>query len=218
MRLLLTLGLLLATAATAQAGDGHVKSRARGKGPDVAAALASGDAARICRAAIELVGAREAARAALLLPRCPDASTAGAELAAAARKARIAVRKTADAEGWSPVEIVVRAADATVTIEPFADIPVLPGAVLLPPGTYRIVARTGAGATAQDLTVAEGRRALVMLEPPVAPPATAPGVVDFGKDEPLPPPVAGPPPKVKHESLIPERYRKGLCARKPCAR
>jgi len=216
VRHLLVIAGLLVTASPAIAGDAKGKKRARPKTPDVAAALATGDATRICQAAIDLVVAGDHVRASLLLPRCPESSASDEPLAEAARKARIAVRKVATAEDWSPVELIVNAPDAVVTIEPYADVPVAPGRVELPAGAYRIVARTSAGAADYRLTVAGGKRALVMITPPVPPAPAKAGIIDFGKDEPLPPPVAGPPPKVKHGSLLPERYRKGLCTGK-CA-
>lgn len=54
---------------------------------------------------------------------------------------------------------------------------------------------------------------MVMLEPPLPPRAPRDGVHDFGKidDEPLTAPVAGPP-TVKHGSLLPDRYRKGMAS------
>ncbi len=217
MRHLVLLATLLATASPATAGDPRArKPRARAKGPDVAAALATRDPSRICQVAIDLVAAGDPVRAGLLLPRCPDAVTVGEPLAAATRRARIAVRKLADAQAWSPVELVVRGTGATVTIERYPDVPIEAGALMLPPGTYRFLASTSAGTRDYQLTVAGGKRALVMLEPP-APPPPVYGVVDFGEGEPMAP-VVGPPPKVQHGSLLPGRYRRGLCPGPKCPR
>lgn len=179
---------------------------------DVAGAVASGDATRQCDAAIALVGAGQHARASFLIGTCA-AVTARAD---AARAARIAIAKRATRDGWSPVELDVPGAgpDVTIAIDAFADVPIAPGRWKLPAGTYQIVARGPTGEATQTLELEADSRALVQLTLPTAPVAgvAVAGVVDFGQDDatPLDRPIAGPPPAAKHESLLPERYRKGL--------
>lgn len=184
---------------------------------DVAGAIASGDPDRTCGAAIALAAANEPARAALLIGACADLPAR----ADAAKLARASIDKAAARDQWSPVEIVLvdasgsevssaRAAAATVAIDKFADIPLTAGSWRLPAGTYRLSARTAGGETTYDLVLGANSRALVMIEPPLPPDRTPrTTVVDFGQDDgtPLDAPIAGPP-TVKHESLLPERYRK----------
>lgn len=217
---------LVVAAGPALADRGHAASKAprgkRAKVIDVAGAVASGDAARQCDAAIALVGAGQHARASFLIGTCATV-TARAD---AARAARIAISKRAERDGWSPVELDVpgAGADVTIAIDAFADVTLAPGRWKLPPGTYQIVARGPGGEATHTLALDANSRALVQLVLPTAPvagPAVA-GVVDFGKDEstPLDRPIAGPPPAAKHESLLPERYRKGLkqCGAMACRR
>src|SRR5262249_37602753 len=156
MRPLLVIAALAASANLAAADDrahprahppahahtpAHAHPPAPARMPDVAAALATRDPARICQLAIDLATAGDAPRASLLLPRCGGVG-AGTALADAARKARIAVRKLADAQDWSSVELVVSTPGAAITVEPYPDVPVDAGALLLPAGHYRFVART----------------------------------------------------------------------------
>ncbi|MBK9036322.1 MAG: hypothetical protein IPL61_34595 [Myxococcales bacterium] len=215
MRTLAALALVALVASPAAAGrskgrGAHAKGKARVAAIDVAGAVASGDAARQCDAAIALVKAGQHARASLLVGTCADL----ASHAVAARAARIAIAKVATRELWSPVELDVGdAVGVTIAIDAFADVPVAPGRWKLPAGTYHFVARGPGGAVAADLTLEANSRALLQLAPPPVAVATpVAGVIDFGKDDgaPLDRPIAGPPPPAKHESLLPERYRKGL--------
>jgi|GEM_PF-3536500 len=176
---------------------------------DVTAALASGAPDRLCGAAIDLAAAGDAVRAGLLIGACADLPARGV----AARTARIAIDRAAARGAWSPVEIVLvgkGAATATVTIDAFAGVPLAEGSWRLPAGTYRLTATTAGGDATYDLTLAANSRALVMIEPPLPPQPPRDGVLDFGTEsEPMAPPIAGPP-KVKHGSLLPDRYLKGL--------
>lgn len=216
MRLLVAIAVLAVSApavAAPKARPRGAKVAKKAKKPpvaiDVAGAVASGDADRQCAAAIALAGAGQAAKASLLVDACAELPAR----ADAARTARLAIAKAAAAEQWSPVEIVLvgkGAIGATVTIDAFADVPVLPGSWKLPAGTYRVTARTDGGEASYDLALAANSRALVMLEPPLPPAPARHGVADFTEDdEPLDAPIAGPP-VVKHESILPDRFRKGL--------
>ncbi len=184
------------------------KVRGKAKGPDVAAAVASGDATRLCKTAIELGKAGDHVRAGLLVGACERVS-ADAVLADEAKKTRIAVSRAATAGDWSKVELVIKTEGATAIIDAYPEIPLTAGTWRLPPGTYLVTARTSGGATGSELVLKEGNRSLVVLEPPPAPPPVRHKTVDFTTGEPMPPPVVGPP-RIEHESLIPERYRKGL--------
>lgn len=203
--------MLVASAAVAQ--PRAKKPPKKPKGPDVAAAVSSGDPLRICKTAIDLGKLGDHVRAGLLVGACERASTddaiANAALADDARRTRIAISKAATAGDWSKVELVIKTEGATATFDTYSEIPLAAGTYRLPPGTYHVVARTAAGATASELVLKDGIRSLVILEPPAAPPPTRHKTVDFTTGEPLPPPHAGPP-KIENESLIPERYRKGL--------
>jgi hypothetical protein len=217
-RALLSL-LVIAIAAApvaADRGKGTRVCKPRSPAIDVAGAIASGDPARRCDAAIALVAAKQHARASFLIGACMDL----ADRADAARAARVAIAKRATREEWSPVEIDVRGGVAAITIDAFPDVVLAPGRHLLPAGTYEVVARGPTGTASQVVVLAANSRALVMLTMPTpAAPPTA-GVVDFGKDDgtPMDRPISGPPPPAKHESLLPERYRKGLrrCGALPC--
>jgi hypothetical protein len=219
MRSLLLVLAVLAIAAPALAAPlakAPRATKAKAKKPkpikiDVAAAVASGDADQRCGAAIALAGAGDVARASLLIEACSGLPARGE----AARAARMAIGKIAARDQWSPVEIVLvgaGGATAVVTIDAFADVPLGAGNWKLPAGTYRVSARNAGGEATYDLVLTENSRALVMIEPPL-PPQEQPrnAVVDFGEDDgaPLDAPIAGPP-TVKHGSLLPERYRKGM--------
>lgn len=208
---------LMLVASVAAAQPRAKKPPPRKKGPDVAAAVASGDPLRICKTAIELGKTGDLVRAGLLVSACEHASTddaiANAALADDAKKTRIAISKAAVAGDWSKVELVIKTAGATATIDTYSEIPLVAGAYRLPPGTYHVVARTSAGATASELVLKDGNRSLVMLAPPAAPPPTRHRTVDFTSGEPMDAPHAGPP-VIKNESLIPERFLKGLRPKK----
>lgn len=195
--------MLVASVASAQPRT--KKPPRKPKAADVAAAVASGDAKRICKTAIDLGKAGDQVRAGLLVGACEGIDA----LADDAKKTRIAVSKAATAGDWSKVELVIKTEGATATIDLYPEIPLVAGTYRLPPGSYNVVARTAAGATMSELTLKEGNRQLVVLEPPAAPPPVRHKTVDFTSGEPMPPPHAGPP-IIKNESLIPDRYRKGL--------
>jgi hypothetical protein len=195
--------LVVASAAAAQ--PRAKKPVKKPKAPDVAAAIASGDATRICKTAIDLGKMNDHVRAGLLVGACHGLES----LADDARKTRIAISKAATAGDWSKVELVIKTEGATATIDLYPEIPLVAGAYRLPPGSYNVVARTSGGATMSELTLKDGNRSLVVLAPPAAPPPVRHKTVDFTSGEPLPPPHAGPP-VIKNESLIPDRYRKGL--------
>jgi hypothetical protein len=198
--------LVTATLAVAQP---RARKPPRAKKPDVAAAVASGDATRICKTAIELGKLGDHVRAGLLVGACEGVTADNAALADDARKTRIAISKAATAGEWSKVELVIKTEGATATIDTYSEITLVAGAYRLPPGTYHVIARTSAGATGSEITLKDGNRQLVVLAPPAAPPPVRHKTVDFTDGEPLPPPHAGPP-VIKNESLIPDRYRKGL--------
>jgi hypothetical protein len=208
---------LMLVASVAAAQPRAKKPPPKKKGPDVAAAVASGDPLRICKTAIELGKSGDLVRAGLLVSACEHASTddaiANAALADDAKKTRIAISKAAVAGDWSKVELVIKTEGATATIDTYSEIALVAGTYRLPPGTYHIVARTAAGATASELVLKDGNRSLVMLEPPAAAAPTRHKTLDFTSGEPMDAPHAGPP-VIKNESLIPERFLKGLRPKK----
>jgi hypothetical protein len=179
---------------------------------EVSAAIASGEPLRICRAAIELGKRGDHARAGLLVGACTDPSLAeDAALADLARQTRIAVSKAATAGDWSKIELVIKTAGISATVDAFPEIPLASGTWRLPPGTYTITA----GEASQELVLRDGIRSLVMLQPPPAASALQrQKTVDFTSGTPMDAPVAGPP-KVEHGSLLPARYRRGLDAKPP---
>ncbi|HUQ08416.1 MAG TPA: hypothetical protein VM261_38260 [Kofleriaceae bacterium] len=199
----------LMLAASAAAAQPRSRKPPRPKKPDVAAAVASGDATRICRTAIDLGKLGDHVRAGLLVGACEGVTADDVAFAEDAKKTRVAISKAATAGDWSKVELVIKTDGATATIDTYSEIRLVAGTYRLPPGTYHVVARTAAGATGSEITLKEGNRQLVVLEPPAAPPPVRHKTVDFTDGEPLPPPHAGPP-VIKNESLIPDRYRKGL--------
>jgi hypothetical protein len=197
------------TVVSVAAAQPRAKKPPRKKGPDVAAAVASGDAMRICKTAIDLGKAGDHVRAGLLVGVCEGVTGDNAALADDAKKTRIAVSRAATAGDWSKVELVIRTEGATATFDLYPEIPLVAGTYRLPPGAYNVVARTPAGATMQEITLRDGNRQIVVLEPPAAPPPVRHKTVDFTDGEPLPPPHAGPP-VIKHDSLMPDRFKKGL--------
>lgn len=211
--------LLIAALAVPAVAQPRAKGKARGKKAaaaekvkaEVTAAFASGDAGRICRAAIELGKLGDHARAGLVVGACSDASLAAdTELAAQARQTRIAVSKAATAGDWSKIELVIKTEGATATIDAYPEIPLATGTWRVPPGNYVVTA----GPASQALALHDGIRSFVVLEPPPPPSAvlSRQKTVDFTSGEPMDAPVAGPP-KIEHGSLLPERYRKGLAAK-----
>lgn len=200
---------LVATTATADAGPR--RKRAQPAGPDLAAAVATGDAVAMCKAAIAAVAVADHARASLVLPACDVAIVADPTVAAGARTARIAVARAAERQSWSPVELAVRpaGAEARLAIDAFPGLPVTEGRHLLPSGTYRVTARNAHGEVGYGLTIADGSRALILIDLPTAPTSGGTNVLDFTEGEPAAP-MAGPPPVIKRGSLLPERYRRGL--------
>ncbi len=206
--ILATVGVLVAASAAAAETLHTRKPRGKPRGPDVGAALASGDPLRICRTAIALGTSGDHVRAGMLVSACERVAV-DAGLADAARKTRIAVSRAATTGNWSKVELVIKTDGATAIVDAYPEIPLTSGAWRLPPGTYIVTARTSGGAAMSELVLRDGNRSLVVLEPPPPPPPARHKTVDFTSGEPMAAPVAGPP-KVEHESLIPERYRKGL--------
>ncbi|HVV86851.1 MAG TPA: hypothetical protein VHE35_27625 [Kofleriaceae bacterium] len=202
--------LLCVLAGPAAAGPRHKKPPAPRK-DELAAAVATGDPVAACKAAIAAAQAGDLARASLVVPACDPAVTTVPALAADARRARIAISHAASAQGWSPVEVVVRpaAAVATVTVDAFPGLPVAVGRHLLPAGHYRFTAHGAQGDVGYDLALDADSRALVLLDVPPPPAAAGNGVLDFTDGEPTAT-VAGPPPKIDHGSLLPERFRRGL--------
>ncbi|MEZ4367530.1 MAG: hypothetical protein R2939_14825 [Kofleriaceae bacterium] len=141
-------------------------------------------------------------RAALYLASCPvsdvDARTTLAEVLTRLERSD-AVR----------VELVVDGAPVWVTIDGSpADEVQAPATVWLPPGPRRFVATVGGQAMATSLELVPSSSAIVRFETPPAPtPAVA--EVDFAEtDAPVDDGIAGPPPKVEHPSLLPDRYQR----------
>ena len=206
------LAVSLVTSAPADAGPRRKKPVAARV--ELAAAVATSDPVAMCRAAIAATTAGDHARASLVLPACEAAIISAPDLTDQARTARLAIARTAARQDWSPVELMVRPAGATATlsIDAFAGLPVPTGRVLLPAGTYRVTARNTRGEVSYDLAVADGSRALVLIDLPTASATATAGVLDFTDGEPAAT-VAGPPPVIRRGSLLPERYRRGLAVK-----
>jgi hypothetical protein len=99
-----------------------------------------------------------------------------------------------------------------VSVDAFPDVPLAAGSWRLPSGSYHFSARTAGGETTYDLELGVNSRALVMIAPPLPPQPPRDGVLDFTQDDdgtPMDAPIAGPP-TVKHGSLLPDRFLKGL--------
>src|SRR5690349_19653783 len=120
--------MLVASVATAQP---RAKKPPRAKkGPDVAAAVASGDPLRICKTAIELGKTGDLVRAGLLVSACEGIESVAED----AKKTRIAVSRAATAGDWSKIELVIKTEGATATIDTYSEIPLVAGTYRLPPG------------------------------------------------------------------------------------
>ena len=150
-------------------------------------------------------------RAHLYLSACSRAGDPGLR-----QRGEVLLRKVAKqlaATELSPIEVVTQPVGARVEIDALpGDWFMAPQQVWVGAGRHRIKATGSAGAAAtSEVTVADGNRALVQLDlQAAAPPTAGAGRIDFSADGAPAPVHAGPPPPVKHDSLLPAKYRKGL--------
>lgn len=155
-----------------------------------AAAHADADEAR-CQKGIELAKARDLPRAALYLDSCTDDEGI-----------RVRNQVAHQLEGTQLSHVTITSMPAGQV----GEIDALPGEQFTTPatvwvkaGTYKI---TVAGQTVEK-TVEPHSRTTVIIDVPAAPKAPKTGVVDFGEE---PEQHAGPPPAVKHGSMMPKKY------------
>lgn len=169
------------------------------------AALAAPARADDCEVAKAQLARKDLVRASIAASLCEDAG----DDRAAALVAE--VEKTATARGYSPVEIVTDPAGGTVVVEPAPDVPfTAPRRVWLPEGRHQVTGLVDGTPVATALVVArEGNRAAALIELPPPPPPPGTREVDFG-EEGGGEMTSGPPPKVVHPSLLPERYLRGV--------
>jgi hypothetical protein len=163
-----------------------------------APALASADTER-CTAGIAAAQKGELGRAVVELDGC-DAAEAAAALADVQKKLR--------ASQLSALTISTEPSDMTIETD------ALPGEVMhggttvwAKAGTYHVKAATTDGRSVETTVKlgAHSRATVVLTAPPKATGAPKNGNVDF-RDEPIDPPHSGPPPAIKHPSLIPCKY------------
>jgi hypothetical protein len=157
-------------------------------------------AAADCAAAEDALEQLDLTRASALARDCDaDAATPGL------------IAKAAVAKGWSRITVVTKPAGVDVAVDRRPDVALRGGdEVWLPPGTYTFTA----GGMASTVSVKDGAHAVVLLEVPHDKPQVHDGAIDFG-DEGGGTVVDGPPPKIVHPSLIPDRFQKGVDAQAP---
>lgn len=159
--------------------------------------LAVPRAAADCAEARALAKRGDLTRARLLVDACPDDDVA-----------RAAIAKALEARRYSPIEIVTKPAGVAVAIDARPDVAIKGGdEVWLPAGTYTFTA----GGMATTIAVKQGAHAVVLLEVPGAAPSPRNGAIDFS-DEGGGSVVNGPPPKIVHPSLLPDRYQRALAS------
>jgi hypothetical protein len=182
----------------------------------VAAPAPRPEADRRCAQGVELAARPrprplDLARADLYLAACPTAADAALRTRGAA--AQTAVTRALRASDLSPVEVDARPAGVRVTVDTLpGDAFTAPAKVWLPAGRHRFTAVGATGTAHGALTVSDGKRAMIVLELPRTR-GPAPASVDFAEDAPTDI-HAGAPPAVRHDSLLPARYRKGLKPRR----
>jgi hypothetical protein len=155
-------------------------------------------AAADCAAAKDALAHHELTRASALARDCDADDPTPAQIANAA-----------EAKRWSRVTIVTKPAGLAVALDGHADVALVGGdEVWLPPGTYMFTA----GGMASTLSVKDGAHAVVLLEVPQGKTPVHDGSIDFG-DEGGGTVVNGPPPKIVHPSLLPDRFQKGVDAK-----
>ncbi len=163
----------------------------------VSGARAAADDCADARAALR---AGDLTRARRLVDACPAGDPAPAK-----------VDKALATKGYSQVTIVTKPEGVAVALDQRPDLAVEGGDELwLPAGTYTFTA----GGMQSTVQVKKSAHAVVLLEIPDATPPPTNGTVDFG-DEGGGEVVNGPPPKIVHPSLIPDRYQKILNAKPP---
>ena len=152
-------------------------------------------AAADCAAAEDALERLDLTLASALARGCdPDAATPGL------------IAKAAQAKGWSRITIVTKPEGVAVALDRRTDVALVGGdEVWLPPGTYTF----SAGGMGSTVWVKDGANAVVLLEVPAGTTEVHDGSIDFG-DEGGGTVVNGPPPKIKHPSLLPDRFQKGV--------
>ena len=162
------------------------------------AAMCARAAADDCADASAALKSGDLTRARQLVDACPDGDPAHAK-----------VDKAIAAKGYSQVTIVTKPEGLAVALDQRPELAVKGGDELwLPAGTYTFTA----GGMQSTVQVKKAAHAVVLLEVPDAKPPPSNGTVDFG-DEGGGEVVNGPPPKIVHPSLIPDRYQKILNAK-----
>jgi hypothetical protein len=207
--------VVVCLAATASAGPLDEALR-RHSDRDVAMLRGRDDAAARCTLGAVFAKRRDLPRAALYLRGCEDVDLPDEIAADVARIARELTRRLADSE-LAQIEVVTHP-DAEVS----AEITALPGetfttpaTLYLPAGEYT-VRGTADGLVVTNRVIAQPRsRGVVILELGVRPridkkPGT--NTVDFSEETATDPQTKGPPPKVAHKSLLPNKYQRGVAA------
>ena len=186
-----------------------------------AAAQPAGQAADFCALGLAHEKAGLMVRAHLALSRCLAGRATPADRQAAARAALRRVRAALEDGDHAPVAFSVKPPGAVLHIQPYtSDAPLAaPHEIWLPPGTHRYtVSAPGHDDLAGAITVGGRERILLPVTlRPTAPAGTGSSSIDFGEDGPaVDEPIITPDPRPKkHESLLPERFRRGLEARGP---
>jgi len=160
---------------------------------------------------------RDLPRAHLYLEGCADAELPDEIARDVATTLRDVTRQLRDGD-LSSVEILTRPEGLAATITALPDETVTtPARVWVKAGTYDVQATTPTETFKQTVIVSTRSRAVVLLEAPPrhTPTGTKDGRVDFTEENATETQTQGPPPAVKHPSLLPDKYRRRVASGAP---
>jgi len=208
---LASFALLLAAAAPVAAGT-LAEALARHRDADVTALRARrGEPAARCTLGAIYAKRNDLSRAALYLDGCRDADLPdeiGIEIRKTERELKKKLREL------STIELVTRPAGMTVAIDKLpGESFVAPATIWVRAGKYKLTATAGDRVLAQTLDVGERARVPAILEAPAGTKiAPRDGRVDFSQDNAAETQQAGPPPAVKHKTMLPAKYQGQVAA------
>lgn len=201
----------LTLAATAEAGT-LADALARHREADVTALRARRDdiAAR-CTLGAVYAKRNDLPRAALYLGGCSDADLPD-EIGVEIRKTDRELKKKL--RDLSTIEVVTRPAGMTIVVDKLpGESVVAPATIWVKPGTYKLTATAGDRVLAMTVAVGERARVPAILEAPagtkIAPREQR---VDFSQENAAETQQSGPPPAVKHKTMLPAKYRGEVAA------
>jgi hypothetical protein len=150
-------------------------------------------------------------RAALYLTDCEHAALPD-ELAAAVPPIARDVKRRLDASRYAALDVMSHPEGLTAEIDALPGEPfTTPATIWVAPGAHQIRATLADHTWTQGVSTEPHKNALIMIEtePTRKPPSSRPQEIDFTKDDDgaLGEHLTGPPPNVKHPSLLKDKYR-----------